>query len=75
MELRGNELAAARTYRERYFIYRFFEAGEGEYELAILHDPLSESAALKEAVYVHLEQAQKTRRFALRGGIWRSGGQ
>lgn len=39
--LEGNELESARKRREKFYIYRVFDAGDGTFEVAILSDPLS----------------------------------
>ncbi len=69
IELKGNELAAADRYKERYYLYRFFEAEDGSFELAILDNPLAHPEALRSAVHVGMDQAKATQRFALIGGL------
>ena len=69
IELKGNELAAADRYKDRYYLYRFFEAEDGIFELAILDNPLAHPEALRSAVHVGMEQARATQRFALIGGL------
>ncbi|AUX43677.1 uncharacterized protein SOCE26_051290 [Sorangium cellulosum] len=39
VELRGNELQAARRYKERFFVYRVYDCGGDEFEIALLPDP------------------------------------
>jgi len=39
VELRGNELQAARQYKERFFVYRVYDCEGGEFEIALLPDP------------------------------------
>lgn len=39
VELRGNELQAARRFKERYFVYRVYDCGGGEFDIALLSDP------------------------------------
>ena len=75
IELKGNELAAADRYKERYFLYRFFEAEDGTFELAILDNPLAHPEALRSAVHVGMDQAKATQRFALIGGLTKDRGQ
>jgi hypothetical protein len=41
IELKGNELAAAQRWRDRYYLYRVYKSAPGEYELRLLRDPLS----------------------------------
>ena len=69
IELRGNELAAADRYKERYYLYRFFETEDGTFDLAILDNPLGHPEALRSAVHVGMEQANATQRFTLIGGL------
>jgi hypothetical protein len=69
IELRGNELAAADRYKDRYFLYRLYEGDDGTYELTVLENPLARKEALRAAVHVVMEQAEATRRFALIGGL------
>lgn len=69
IELRGNELAAADRYKDRYFLYRLYEGEDGAYELTVLENPLSRKEALRAAVHVVMEQAEATQRFALIGGL------
>lgn len=75
IELKGNELAAADRYKERYYLYRFFEAEDGTFELAMLDNPLAHPEALRSAVHVGMEQAKATQRFALIGGLRKDQGQ
>lgn len=69
IELKGNELAAADRYKDRYFLYRLFEAEDGTFLLTVLDNPLVHKEALRAAVHVVMEQAGATQRFALIGGI------
>ena len=69
IELKGNELDAADKYRERYFLYRFYERSAGEYALAILRNPLNERSALNKIIEVNMEVAKKTESYNLTGGI------
>lgn len=63
IELRGNELEAARKYHERYFLYRLYEGDGRVFLISILQDPLADQGAISPAVYVDLEQALGTKRF------------
>lgn len=67
--LKGNELDAARDYADRYYLYRLYVAGSGEYELSILQDPLHDPDAAIDLMEVNFEAAKTTRRFDLHGGI------
>jgi hypothetical protein len=71
IELKGNALAAAETFHERYYIYRLFESPDGYYSLAVLSNPLARKSALRPAVYVGLQQAVETEQFLIVGGIER----
>jgi hypothetical protein len=72
IELKGNELAAAERYGEKYYLYRLFEADDGGYKLAILQNPLGQKEALQPAVHVGMERAASTQQFTLAGGIQRN---
>lgn len=67
--LQGNELDAARNYADRYYLYRLYVAGDGDYELSILQDPLHDPDAAIDILEINFEIAQSTRRFDLAGGI------
>lgn len=69
IELRGNERIAAISHKQKYFIYRLYESGAGDYQLSILRAPLDQEEALENAVYISLDQAKATERFSLSGGI------
>jgi hypothetical protein len=63
IELKGNELRAARAHGDRYFLYRFFEIEDGEYEVAILENPMSAEEARSQIFEIDLERARATQRF------------
>ena len=67
--LKGNELDAARNYSDRYYLYRLYDTGNGEYELSILQDPLNDPDASTNLIEINLEAAQLTLKFDLQGGI------
>jgi hypothetical protein len=69
IELKGNELTAAEIHRERYYLYRLFEADDGTFQLMVLQNPLSHKEALQPAVHVGIERADATQLFALIGGL------
>ncbi len=75
IELKGHELAAADRFKERYYLYRFFQAEDGTFELAMLDNPLAHPEALRAAVHVGMEQAKATQRFSLIGGLRKEQGQ
>jgi hypothetical protein len=63
IELRGNELVAARKYRDKYYLYRFFDATDGQYEVSILQNPLDSEGATSYFAEIDLERAKTTQRF------------
>lgn len=65
IELKGNELSAARQYADRYFLYRFFKDGDDGYEITVLKDPLQQEDAISTAVHVDLDRAQASKRYHL----------
>jgi len=69
VELRGNELNAAIENKSQFYIYRLFRSGSDEYQLSILQNPLNQKEALSSSVYVDLNRANETQKFALIGGI------
>jgi len=69
IDLDGNQLSTAAQYGERYFLYRLFEAEDGDFELTVLENPLIHKEALKPAVRVDMKCAEATRRFSLIGGL------
>jgi hypothetical protein len=72
IELKGNELVAAESYGERYYLYRLFEEDKGGFGLTVLQNPLKHKDALQPAVYVRLEGATARQQFTLEGGIQKS---
>lgn len=69
IELKGNELSAAETYGERYYLYRLFEADIGNFTLTVLQNPLKHKEALLPAVHIDLNRAVNRKQFNLSGGI------
>lgn len=63
IDLKGNELRAARNYGDRYFLYRFFQQGDGHYFVSVLQNPMGAGNAITAAVEVDLDRAQATQRF------------
>lgn len=59
--LKGNELAAALKYRERYYVYRIFEAANGKFEVAVLNDPILDS--FTKAYEIDLFREPRTARY------------
>ncbi|HAV1362919.1 TPA: DUF3883 domain-containing protein [Vibrio parahaemolyticus] len=68
IELRGNEKAAAKRYKEKYFLYRLHKVSDENYLLSILQNPLADSAAIEQSVYVNLEKSEKKEVFEVTGG-------
>ena len=67
VQLTENESAAARSYKERYFIYRIaFENGARDLAtLTTLCDPLARPEALESKLHVHLERSEARVSFML----------
>lgn len=63
IELKGNELRAAREYTDRYFLYRFYEAADGQFYVSLLRDPMAADEALETIIEVDLDRADLTKRF------------
>ena len=63
IELRGNELRAAREYGDRYYLYRFFEAADGQFFVSTLQNPMNAEEAKATIIEVDLDRAKTTRRF------------
>lgn len=65
IDLKGNELIAARRYADRYDLYRFYKDGDEGYNVTILKDPLQQEDAISTAIYVDLDRAQTSKRYHL----------
>ncbi len=63
IELRGNEKEAASRYNNKYYIYRLFKSGSGEYSLSVLQNPLSDVDAIEHSLYVHMDRAKRREEF------------
>lgn len=63
IELKGNELRAAREYGDRYFLYRIYEEADGHFMVSILQNPLEAEEAKAHFIEVNLERANATQRF------------
>jgi hypothetical protein len=63
IELKGNELAGAQLYKERYYLYRVYEKTKTEYVVVVLGDPLNHREALNQIWEVDLFRANQTERF------------
>jgi len=63
IELKGNELKAARNYKDRYYIYRFYEVTDGEFFVSILQDPVAAEDAKTTIIEFDLERAKTTQRY------------
>jgi Protein NO VEIN, C-terminal len=66
--LKGNELDAARTYSEQYYIYRLYEKNNLENVLLILNNPLEHKEALENIIEVDPSRAIETERYHLTFG-------
>jgi hypothetical protein len=69
IDLRDNALEAARAYGDRYFLYRFFNRGDGGYDLAILKHPLVDETGVRYFCEVNLDAATRTEEFSITGGL------
>ena len=69
IELKGNELRAAREYGSRYHLYRFFEADEGQFYVSILKDPMAAEEAKATIIEIDLDRANTTQRFQFILGV------
>ena len=69
IDLRDNELEAARRFGKRYYLYRVFEQGDGGYGLAILNDPLNDRKGRRRYYEVNLDAADRTEEFNLVAGL------
>ena len=63
IELKGNELRAARNYGDRYYLYRFYQHADGHYFVSILKNPMGAEDALNPGVEIDLERARATQRY------------
>lgn len=63
IELKGNELRAARNYGDRYYLYRFYQHADGHYLVSVLKDPMGAEDALNPGVEIDLERARATQRY------------
>ncbi len=52
VELEGNEFSAARDFRNRYHIYRVYQASSGTYDIRVLPDPLAAETGCSAAVKI-----------------------
>ena len=68
IDLRDNELEAARKYKDKYFLYRVFDRNDGSYALAILKNPLADETGVKVVYEVNLDAATRTEEFNIVGG-------
>lgn len=63
IELKDNELKAARTHSNRYYLYRFYVERPDVYLVTALRDPLGAVEATSIAVHIDLERARSTERY------------
>jgi hypothetical protein len=69
IDLRDNELSAARRFGRKYYLYRVYDQGNGSYGVAILKDPLSDLTGRKRFYEVNLDAATRTEQFELSAGL------
>ena len=68
IDLRDNALKAVRKHKDKYFLYRLFDRGDGSYALAILKNPLADETGVKVFYEVSLDAATRTEEFNIVGG-------
>ncbi|SGZ19721.1 DUF3883 domain-containing protein [Moritella viscosa] len=68
IELRGNEKNAAYKYKDKYFLYRLHNVSGDNYLLSILKNPLADSGAIEQSIYVNLDKSTKKEVFEVSGG-------
>lgn len=68
IELRGNEKNAASKYKDKYFLYRIHKVSDDNYLLSILQNPLADSGAIEQSIYVNLDKSAKKEVFEVSGG-------
>jgi hypothetical protein len=69
IDLRDNELSAAQRFGSKYYLYRVYDRGDGDYSLAILKDPLNDRSGRRRFYEINLDAADQTERFDLAGGL------
>jgi len=69
IDLKGNELTAAKTYKNKYYLYRMYEKTQNEYYVLIVVDPLNQKEALEEIWEVIPDRAKDASRFHIEIGI------
>lgn len=65
IELKGNELTAARKWKARYYLYRI-QAIDGGFALAVLRDPLACREALATVLELSIDQGASTQYFKIK---------
>ena len=63
IELKGNELRAAREHCARYYLYHIYEAAVGQFYVTILQSPMNADEAKETIIEVDLDRARATQRF------------
>jgi hypothetical protein len=58
ISLKGNELDAAKTYGDKYFLYRLYQETENKYILDILRNPLKHEEAIERVVDIYIKRAR-----------------
>lgn len=69
IDLKGNELTAARIYTNKYFLYRMYEKTQNEYYVLIVVNPLNQKEALEEIWEVIPDRAKDASRYHIEIGI------
>lgn len=63
IELKGNELKAAREYGDRYYLYRFYEVVDNQFCVSILQNPMAAEEAKSTIIEINLDRAHETNRY------------
>lgn len=63
IDLKGNELTAARLYNNKYYLYRMYEKTQNDYYVLIVANPLNHKEALEEIWEVIPDRATDASRF------------
>ncbi|MDP2208588.1 MAG: DUF3883 domain-containing protein [Bacteroidota bacterium] len=69
IDLKGNELTAAKIYSNKYFLYRMYEKTQNEYYVLIVVNPLNQKEALEEIWEIIPDRAKDATRFHIEIGI------
>jgi hypothetical protein len=71
IDLRDNELQAARSFGSKYYLYRIYDRGNDCYSLAILKNPLNDRKGRRRFYEINLDASTQTEQFDLSAGLTR----